>query len=74
MLAEEALALAAVRKVIAKFITDDLTDQSRAAEGAGDNGGKSGAADGLSVFAVGGSSAVRSSVRSLGPRDPGQLH
>lgn len=48
------MALAIVRKVIAKFITNDLTDQSRAAEGAGDTGGRSATAErfgGLVIFA-----------------------
>jgi hypothetical protein len=52
VLAEETLALAVVREVIAKFITDDLADQSRAAEGAGDTGWRSAAADGLGVLVI----------------------
>lgn len=50
MAAGEALALTIVGKVVAKFIADDLADELRSAEGAGNAGRGRGAGDRLFKF------------------------
>lgn len=50
--AQEALALAVVRKVVAVFVANDLADEGGAAKGAGDGGMRGGLRDGGGLFVV----------------------